>query len=240
MKKLLFLFLLLSANFSMAQPPAYDDLLMYYTDEQWEKLIKAAEKYTLKEETKSDPIAYLWLAKGLYKMSLSGNTDETYKNAYKDAITAMGKFTKLDKSGSAKSSNEKFVEEFKSSLVETISNELGNPKKAVSWVTKYYKLDPKSMGTKYLEAACKYLDADKSSANVLWKEAEVMMTDATKNGIDSYSVSDKQMLKLGILKTVECYVASRQTEKAKVLLGKVAQWFEDDEDFKAVYDDVVN
>ena len=240
MKKLLFLLLVLSANLSMAQPPSYDDLLILYTDENWEKLIKEAEKYTLKEDTKMDPMAHLWLAKGLYKMSLSGSDKEEYKNAYKDAINAMGKFVKLDKSGSFRASESKFYVEFKQSLVENISNELANPKKAVGWVSKYYKLEPSFIGAKYLEGACKYLDADKSSANLLWKEGETALKTLTVESFDSWSDPDKQLFKMGILKTVECYQASRQIDKAKTLLGKVAQYYENDEEFKEVYDSVVN
>ncbi len=240
MKKLLFLLLLVVAKVGMAQPPKYDDLLMYYTDENWEKLIKSAEKYTLSDKTKSDPLAHLWLAKGLYKMSLSGTDDETYKNAYKDAIGAMGKFIKLDKSGDIAREEEKFVNEFKMSVVENIGNDMGNPKKAAGWVTKYYKLDMNSIGAKYLEGACKFLDSDKTSANTLWKDADAKLKAIESTGIDSWMEADKELLKIGVMKTAECYISMKQVEKAKTLLGKVAQWYEDDEAFKEFYDEVVN
>jgi hypothetical protein len=45
---------------------------------------------------------------------------------------------------------------------------------------------------------------------------------------------------MGVIQTAECYVSSRQVDKAKTLLGKVAQWFEEDEEFKAKYDEIVN
>ena len=254
MKKLLLLLVLFCAKVTLAQPPAYDDLLMYYTDKQWEKLIKSAEKYTNKEETARDPQAHLWLAKGLYEMSQSGNTDEAYKNAYKDAIGAMGKFTKLDKTGAVKSENMAFFEKFKFSVSEVISNEMSNPKKASGWVIKYYKFEVNYVGAKYLEGACKFLSGDKTGANVFWKEAETQLTaiinsgaapfavvdSSPEEGEDGYSEADKAIFKLGILKTVECYMASKQPDKAKALLGKVAKWYEKDEEFKAVYDDIVN
>lgn len=238
----------------MAQPPGYDDCLMYYTDKQWEKLIKTAEKYTNKEESANDPMAHLWLAKGLYEINQSGNTDEAYKNAYKDAISSMGKFIKLDKTGSFKKENMAFVEKIKASLAEMIDNEMSNPKKASGWVIKYYKLEPKSIGAKYLDGACKYLSGDKTGANTFWKEAENMLTAVInegkapfeivnanpEEGDDGYSKADKEILKMGVLKTVECYMASKQKDKAKALLGKVAKWYENDEEFKEVYDSIVN
>jgi hypothetical protein len=45
---------------------------------------------------------------------------------------------------------------------------------------------------------------------------------------------------MGVIATADCYVKGRQVEKAKALMGKVAQWFENDEDFKAKYDEIVN
>ena len=254
MKKLLLLLLVFCAKLTFAQPPGYDDLVMYYADKNWEKLIKTAEKYTNKEETAADPMAHLWLAKGLYRMSSSGNTDEAYKNAYKDAVGAIGKFIKLDKGGTLKTENMDFVEEMKSALVESIDNDLSNPKKAADWIVKYYKIEPKSVGAKYTEAACKYLSADKTTANALWKEADKMLTDVInagtapftvidnnpKEGEDGYSPADKKILLKGVIKSAECYISGKQADKAKALLGKVAKWYEKDEEFKAFYDQVVN
>lgn len=261
MKKLLFLLLLLSANVTMAQPPNYDDLLMLFTDENWEKLIKESEKYTMKEDTKSDPLAHMWLAKGLYYMSLSGTDDEDYKSAYKDAITSMGKVIKLDKSGDIQDDQAVFIETFKMDLVERIENEMSTPKKAAGWITKYYKFEPAFIGAKYLEGACKYLDADKASANILWKEGEAALKDLTVDNFNKdFGMSDKQLFLMGILKTVECYNASKQLDKAKTLLGKTAQFYIENADlandpnseddvkkaddlkaqFKEVYDNVVN
>ncbi|MFN5910701.1 MAG: hypothetical protein ACK45H_05135, partial [Bacteroidota bacterium] len=59
-----------------AQPPKYDDLKILYADANYEKLVKVAENYSLKEELKKDALPFLWLAKGLYKISLSGTDDE--------------------------------------------------------------------------------------------------------------------------------------------------------------------
>ena len=173
-------------------------------------------------------------------MSLSGNSDEKYKNAYKEAVAALGKCIKLDKVGDVQREYEEFIQEFKMSLIEVIANDIATPdyKKANSWVLKYYKLDPNSLGAKYLEAACKFRNADKGGANAAWKEAEKKLV--ALETIDEWSKADIALFKLGILQSAECYVSSRQVDKAKTLLGKVAQWFEEDEEFKAKYDEIVN
>lgn len=237
MKKLFFLLLLIAAKPLMVSAQ-YDELIILYADENWEKLIRESEKLTLNDKTKSDPMAHLWLSKALYKMSLSGNPDERYKNAYKDAMGALGKAIKLDKDGAVQEKEEKFITEFKSSMVESIGNEMAVPKKALGMVMKYYKIVPNSIGAKYFEGAVKYLDGDKGGANTAWKDAQTKLDAATD--VESWSAPDKELLKLGVMLTADCYVKGKQVDKAKAVLGKVAQYFENDEAFKAKYDEIVN
>lgn len=236
---ILFFFFITSLSLS-AQPPTYDDLKILYADANYEKLVKVAENYTLKDDLKKDPIPYLWLAKGLYKISLSGTDDERFKNAYKDAIGALSKALKNDKDGSQLADHREFVEEFQLSMVTMIENDLTakDYNKAAGWVVKYYKITNNPVGAKFLDASSKYRKADKGGANTLWKEAELLLGKITS--IEDWTEADKTMLKLGVLQTAECYVTSRQHDKAKNVLNKVAQWYEGDEDFKTKYDEIVN
>ncbi|MDH4474614.1 MAG: hypothetical protein QE487_18565 [Fluviicola sp.] len=240
MKKLVLATALLIAGFVNAQGPSYDDLRILYADGNYDKLVKSSESYTQKDKSKTDALPYMWLARGLYKISQSGAADEKYKNAYKEAIAAVGKCMKMDKGGDVQREYSEFFEEFKMSLVEVISNDLSVPdyKKASSWVLKYYKLDPTSLGGKLLEGACKFRNADKGGANACWKETDKKI--AALASIEDWSPADKQLFKMGIIQTADCYVTSRQVDKAKTLLGKVAQYFEEDEEFKAKYDEIVN
>lgn len=241
MKKLIGLvLLLLSATTINAQAPNYDDLKILYADGNYEKLVKVAENYSLKEDLKKDPMPFIWLAKGLYKISLSGTDEEKFKNAYKDAIAAVSKALKNDKDNSALTDHQEFIDEFQMSMVTRIDNDLAanDFNKASGWVIKYYKVTKNPVGAKFLDGASKYRKSDKGGANTAWKEADLMLKDITS--IDDWSDADKQILKLGALQTAECYLASKQKEKAKALLNKVAQWYEEDESFKAKYDEIVN
>jgi hypothetical protein len=241
MKNTLAIFFFLTSFLTLnAQPPKYDDLKILYADANYEKLVKVAENYSLKEELKKDALPFLWLAKGLYKISLSGTDDEKFKNAYKDAIGAIGKALKNDKDGTQLVDHLEFVEEFQMSMVTMIENDLSakDYNKASGWILKYFKVTKNPIGAKFLDGASKYRKADKGGANTAWKEAETVLGKLTS--IDDWTEADKKMLKLGVLETAECYIASKQREKAKTVLNKVAQWFEGDEDFKAKYDEIVN
>jgi hypothetical protein len=240
MKKIIYLVLLLFVGLqASAQAPEYDDLKILYADGNYEKLVKESEKYTLKEDLKKDPLPHLWMAKGLYKVSLSGTDDEKYKNAYKEAITALGKAMKLDKDGTMLSDHQEFIEKFQSSMVELISNELsaGDYNKAAGWVVKYYKITHNPVGVKYLDGATKFAKADKGGANTIWKEADALL--AKVSSIEEWSEADRAMLRMGVLEAAQCYVKAKQKDKAKTLLSKVTPWFEEDAEFKTKAEEIL-
>ncbi len=226
-----------------AQPPKYSDLQILYADANYEKLAKVAANYTEKDKTKKDVLPYIWLAKGLYKISLSGTTDPRFKNAYKDAIKYLSKGMKYDlkyNEGSTIEEHREFVDEFQMSLFEVIDNEMsgGSSKRAGSWVIKYQKITTNPVGAKYLLGATKYMNQDKSTARTLWKEADAMLEALTT--VENFSEADLNMLKIGLLYTAQTLKDTRQIDKARALLNKAAQWFENDADWKERYDEIVN
>ncbi len=234
------LFLLVGQMLCYAQAPDYDDLKMLYADGKYEKLVAKADAYSQKEELKKDPFPLMWLCKGLYKISLSGTDDEKFKNAYKDAIGAMAKVVKIDKDSACINTHREFVDEFQNSMVERVNNAIAanKVKDAATWAGKFYKLTTHPIGPKYIEAAAKFMANDKGSAATIWKDCEKLM--AGIKDLSGWSKADKDLFRIGILLTAECYISNHQKEKAVDLLNKVAQWFEEDEDFKTRYNEIVN
>ncbi|MEN9400745.1 MAG: hypothetical protein RL632_1848 [Bacteroidota bacterium] len=240
MKKIIYTLMLLFVGLqASAQAPDYDDLKILYADGNYEKLVKVAFNYTEKEDLKKDPLPSLWLAKGLYKVSLSGTDDEKFKNAYKEAITALGKAMKLDKEGTILADHQEFIEKFQASMIELISNEItaADYNKASGWVVKYYKITRNPVGAKYMEGVTKFAKADKGGATTIWKEADALLAKTTS--IDEWSEADRAMLQMGILETAKCYVKAKQKEKAKALIAKVSQWFEEDAEFKSKVEEIL-
>ena len=229
-----------------SQNREYKDLVILYADgtyDSYKKLVKQAEKYTLKDATKKDPKPYFWMAKGLYKISVSGTDDENYKNAYKDAIKFLGKGIKYDikyNDGNYMVEESEFLSMFQMTLFETANNEIsgGGFKRGFSWVLRYAKITNNKVGANYLMGACKYESADKTGAREYWKKAEAELKDI--ESIEGWSEADKNMLKYGVLYSAGALKRSRQEDKAKTLVGKVAQWFEEDEDWEELYDEIVN
>jgi hypothetical protein len=228
---------------SFAQEPEFKDLRILYADANYEKLATEAEKYTLKDKTSKLAAPYFWLAKGLYKISKSGTDDDDFKNAYKDAIKHLTKGIKYDlkyNDGDYAREEADFVELFKLSLYEMTYNEISSKsyKRAYSWALKYAKLTNDETGSKYMMGACKFYDEDKTSARDLWNEGDDLLEKI--ESIESWGAADKNMLKMGILFSAKALNKSRQEDKARALVGKVSQWYEDDTEWQSQYDAIVN
>lgn len=233
------LFFIASTGFGQK---TYDDLRILYADGNYSKLAKVADKYTNDDNTKKDVLPYLWLSKGLYKIHVGGNADPVFKNAYKESINALSKAIKMDKDGSVMSeiNNKEFLELLQNSIVEQIDNDIstGNYRKAFGNVTSYKKISKNLVGQVYLEGACKFRNDDKSTGFTLWKNADDQLKKITS--LDEWTEADKEMLKMGAIQVAECYVSIKKVDVAKAMLNKVAQWFEEDEEFKEIYDKIVN
>lgn len=240
MKYYSLLVLFIIAKISLAQPPGYDDLKILYADEKFEKLVDKAVKYTEKDDTKKDPNAYIWVAKGFYKISIMGNDDPDFKNAFKDGVKYMGKAMKYDTDGSAVEKHFEFVNKFTNAAAERIINDVqaGDFSKAYGWNVKYLKMAKNMAGAKYMEGACKFRRGDKSGGSASWKEADAELEEVTS--LDSWWEADKRLLMQGVMESAKCMVDTRQTQKAKDLLNRFAPWFDTNEEFKAFYDEVIN
>ncbi len=234
MKKILLIatvFTTLSVNSLFAQ---YDELRILYADKKYEKVVKVADKMTSNDDYKKDPMAYFWLSRGLYKVSQSGSSDPAFKNAFKESVNALGKFFRNDKDGELMKEDEvmEYIDEIQGSLVEQIKNEIstGNFRKASSWILTYKKVTKNVVGQIFLEAAGKYKADDKSGGLVLLKQGETEL--AKIDDIKDFTVSDKEILKLGLIYGAESYASVRQIDKAKELLARGKKWFGEDEEYK--------
>lgn len=237
----LFLFSTLVSLGAFAQPESdYDDLKILFADGNYEKLVRQCEKYIGKDDTKKDPLPYLWMTKALYYIDISGSDDENFKNAYKDGIGYLGKCFKYDEDGACQEEHSEFIDEFTMACVERISNDIlaGDYRKAYSWNVKYKKITNQPAGVLFMEGACKYQNGDKGGANSAWKEAAEELDKVTS--IEDWSKADVRLLRNGVIQTAEAMIKGRQLDKAKDVLNKVAPWFEEDEEFKEEYDKVVN
>lgn len=226
---------------AFAQPDTgYDDLKILFADENYEKLVRQCEKYMEKDDTKKDPLPYLWMTKALYAIDISGSDNDNFKNAFKDGISYLGKCFKYDTDGMVQDEHSDFIDEFSMACVERITNDISAEdfRKAYGWTVKYKKIARNEAGVLFMEGALKFRNGDKGGANTAWKDGNKLLDETTS--IEDWAKADVRLLRQGVIESANAMVAGRQLDKAKDLLNKVAPWFEEDENFKEAYDAIVN
>lgn len=247
MKNIALLFIIVVSNFPIyAQSPDYDDLQVLFASKEYEKLVRKGIGYTEKDNTKVDVLPYVWVARGLYEISESDNTDEKYKDAGKDALNYMSKA--LKNAGKYNSWNyidehEEFLETMRMKWCTSIVDDIGTNepiafKKAYGNVMKYQKIMNSDIPVNFVIGVCKFNNKDKTGAGKAWRAA-VDSIEVLDN-IDDWGIAERKLLKTGVAFTVKSYKESRQDEAAQKLLGKMAQWFEGDEEWDDLYDNIVN
>jgi hypothetical protein len=238
---LLLLFLCGTVFNSYSQPPGYDDLIIYYADGSYEKLLKRAEKYTISDKTKKDPIPFLYLSKCNFEMSKDQKWLEKYPKAFNDAIRFAGNVIKKDKTGEIYDDNINYFTELKVAVVEDIKNlvDEGSYPKLMGYIAKLHRFSKDDVGSYFLRAASQYQQKDKGGGKLSQKEAWERLDAVTS--IDDWRPIDLEMLRIGVIEYCNAQInVMRQTDPAKKLLGKVKQWFEDDEIFMEYYDKIMN
>lgn len=237
---------------SNAQPPTYDDLVILYADVQYEKLLKKAYKYTQGDKTRKDAIPYLYLSKAHFEISKGGELLEKYPRSFKDAVKYAGKCIQKDKEGIVYSDNMSHFTALKVVVTEELRNlaESNDYGRLMGKIPSMVKIDGKDIGVYYLKAAAYYHKKDLTGMKKTAKIADEMLAAADPNAYtisddDSHDLTNKkkidlEMLKLGAIHYSRALILARQKPVAVDLMGKIAQWFEEDAEFKAAYDEIVN
>lgn len=238
-----FLTLALVATLSLpafAQKHVYEDLLVKFVDEKYEDVLAKAQGYVDNDETKKDPLPYLYISMSLYEMSKieKFRAMEEYKKCDKDALKWAEKYRKKDK-------NKEFFDNYADfwSDLNTMAAESGvnfyeegakgysKAKQTFDAMTGYY---PENPGPWLMLALCQY------NTN-LAKEAELSMktfqTDMTNTGDISTLPDDQKKL----LKTAMMHYATYKDTKGdksagKAMLDQGKDAFIADVDFKSFYE----
>ena len=254
MKNTLFLFYFLGAFVltSNAQAPEYNDLIVYFADGDFEKLMKVATKYTGGDDTRKDATPYLYLSKANLEISKGGDLSEKYPRAFKDAIKFAGKCLQKDKEGSVYTDNLAHFTSCKIAVFEQMRNltESDDFGRLSGVIPLMEKIEKQEVGTAFLKAVAKFRRGDKGGYKTEEKVAleklenfdSSTITESENDDIDIANKKkiDRQVLQFGVLQYAKLLVERGEVSKAKDVLGKVAQWFEGDEKFKKEYDKIVN
>lgn len=252
MKKIVVLgvvFLLSMAKF-IAQD--YQELLVMYVDEDYEKCYDKSIKFTESDKTKNDPLPYLYASMASYAMSQDHKYSEAYPKAYKTSLSLLAKYRKKDKNYEYKEDAEEFIEKLKFVIMEEADNYMlegteKSYKKALGVIKKVTQFDPNDFGAALLRGELEILTKNKTEGKKLVSEAFTnIKTIGTDVQFGDLTESQQLYLKKALMEYAK-FQRDKYPEEAKETISLGHQFFyekrddcllEDNSDFKKLYDDI--
>jgi hypothetical protein len=171
---LLLLLLTFAGQKTLAQENNYMDLLVMLVDEEYEKCVKKCEKLTEHDDTKKDPLPYLYLSMAYYEMSLDSKYTEDYPKAFFNSLSSLIKYRRVDQEFLFKNDALPYIEKIKFVLAEEIDNyQLEDTEKAHKKIKGYLKkivrIDPEDTGAELMLGVYEYKTKNKSGGKKIIK-----------------------------------------------------------------------
>lgn len=237
MKNLILSAAFLSTLAVQAQKHVYEDLLVLYVDEKYEKCIDKALGYTESDATKRDALPFLYLSMCNYEMSKVEQFAADYPKADRDAIKWAEKYRKKDKEKEFFNNYEDYWASLNTMATEKGENFLDDPKgnskaKAMfDGLTSYY---PENPGPWLLLAISQY------SSN-LAKEGDASVASFDKymaeaGDIKTLPKDQQKTLKNALIRYADYLVSKGQKAKAKEYAAIGKDFFMEEPDFKGLWE----
>jgi hypothetical protein len=146
----------------------YQDLLILYVDENYEKCFGKALSYTENEKSKKHPLPYLYVSMASFGMSQDHQYSENWPKAYSTALSFAKKYRKKDPDNTYAEDSQEYIDQLKEIIYEDVENYMLTStekgyKKAAGILKKVCSFDPKDYG-----------------AMLLWGELEVLTKNQTE------------------------------------------------------------
>ncbi len=245
MKKLPILLILpIFSTLLSAQPHVYEDLLVYYVDEEYEKCVKKGERYVNSKATRNDPLPYLYLSKCYHEMSKLErfNTDPDYKKADREALKYAVKFRKKDKENEHFSAHEDYWRELNSYAMESGMNWYEQEKypKARMIFSRMVSYDPSNPGAWQMLALCQarsrmMRDAQESMQHALEAYEQVKAED---EDLRTLTEDQKKLFKISLIEHSDLLAGNGLQDSARVVLELGYEHFQDDPEYNMLYNEL--
>lgn len=224
----------------LAQPDDdYNDLLFLLVDEKYDKLLYKSMSYIEDDETRRDPLPYLYTSMCYYEMAQLEMYDEEFPRAFKDAIKYCVKYRKKDVSGFYVEDNVEYIDNLKRQTFEVADNyyQTGKYSKAKSYYKYLVGMDPSDWGAWFLRGVSESQLNMKSEAKISIETA--MKGLESTESIDDYWEGQVVLLKEGLINYSKYLVDTGKVNEAKEVMALGYNFLKDDNEYKIAYDDIM-
>ncbi|HOZ40131.1 MAG TPA: hypothetical protein PLL25_04955 [Flavobacteriales bacterium] len=238
MKKL-FLFLLASNLYAAAnaQKHVYEDLLVMFVDEKYEKCIYKAESYTEGDETKRDALPCLYISMCYFEMGKDEKYAADYPRASRDALKWAEKYRKKDKEKEYFANYEDYWAELNTMVQEHGENQLDDPKgvskakQMFDSMTGYY---PENPGGWLMLALAQYKSNLAKEGDLSVAQFDKVLAEA--GDIGTLPKDQKKLLKNALIRYADHLTSKGQKDRAKKYAALGKDHFMEEPDFKGLWD----
>jgi hypothetical protein len=217
-----------------AQKHVYEDLLVFYVDEDYEKCLQKAENYTLNDDTRKDPLPYLYMSMSLFEMSKLEKFEEDYPKAFRDALKYAEKFRKKDKNVEFFFNYEDYWSELNEACAEQAENFMDEEKwsKAKRYYDYMVSYHPENPGAWLL------FTLSQVRYNQV-READLSMVEFDKvfaaSDLERLSPDQKDLLKDALIRYAEYQESIGSTSTALEFMEKGKDAYREDKEFMSYY-----
>lgn len=213
----------------------FEDLLLLFVDEKYEKCMQKAEKYTLKDDTKREPMPYLYIAMCMFEISKIEDADELYPRAFKDALSYAYKYVRKDKNLLYFDDNADFFASLRQEAALRAENELAEEKYSKA---KYYyrglaKIDPKDPSALFMQAYCELKSNAMRDAMANFDEAMRLYNELTS--VYALTKEQQELMSYGFLIYADHLIQEGRSDSAYATLDYGKKLFLDDSKFMDGY-----
>lgn len=229
-----FAFALVSGVFAQSGKD-YKDLLTMFVSEKYEKCLYKAEGYTLDDDTKKDPLPYLFMSRCYYEMSKREEFKEKFPNAFKDALKYASKYGSKDKEKVHMAEYEDFFADLRKAAIAEAETMMDTEKysKAKQIYDQLLDLDPNDAGAQLMMGLAFTGLKSKKEAETAIAKAKQILTEK-KAG---QSKEQLQLLRDALTRHATALSSTNKT-LAKEWLDLGLEYFPDDKEYKVTYDSI--
>lgn len=236
MKNTLLLLIVSLLSFSAFAQRDYDDLLDLFVDEKYDRLLLKAEKYTLADKTKKDPLPYLYMSMSFFEMNKRPEIyGEDYPKAFTNSLKYCVKYRKKDKEDLYVAEYEEFFDELRLATVSEADvfmdqEKFTKCKSFYSYVTKIDERDPG--GWVYLGLSLYKLRSKRDAGEAIVTARTIMQ----EGGCDRLTEIQLGYLKSGIIAFAEYMDEIGERAQAKEWIELGYDHFKDDKEYNVTYE----
>jgi tetratricopeptide (TPR) repeat protein len=216
-----------------------NQLLVWYVDEKYEKVLFKAIRYTEDDEQKKHPVPYLYMAKGYLGIHNSDDSDlrETYEvdklKALKNALKYAGKFVKKDKEMEYVPQEQEFLEDLRKETIIAAETEMDNGKytKAKSYYKYLTTIDEEDPGAWMMYGTVFLALKARRDADIAWETATNLLKDQQARGLTE---GQRELLQYAFVMTIEMLDEMGDRTSARTFISLGDQFVGGDREFEAV------